>query len=458
MFTNSHSRVRKRLVPDYYKVVPRYGSSFIEKTPDSGDYVRFSDGFYITPEQYARAEITADENHGRAPYRVGGPFENFKIVNAYPMGLVGVGSHVTPLANFTVTPFGHGRIKYVGGHTVYLGDWPGVDFDTNWLFRSANVFPAMTTWKDYYTPSTSGLESEVWAKSMPRLEQGGLGVALAEARDVPRMLQTSAHGFVDIYKRVGGDASSKFLSPKKAADHFLNHSFGWVPFINDLSKFIDNVFGGAASIDKLIHNNGTWTHVKRTLLNSSTSEVVYENSNGSMYYPANTMINSMDSPPSYQIRKEVQRHSYGVGRFRYYQPYLDMQTPEAQSVLGPLRRQLLLHGARLSPATIYRATKWTWLADWVSSSGSIVDTLNAMVLDDMVAKYLYLCDTNTTKVTLEQNHPWNSRCDAPESLSCVRWYATKTRKEASPFGFSLAWDNLSPKQLAILAALGVSRR
>ncbi|DAD51756.1 maturation protein [ssRNA phage Zoerhiza.2_21] len=451
------ARTRKRLTPVVYKQLPRYGAFYIEKTPDSGDYVKYSDGTFIDPELYSYGQLTSDESHGEAPYRTGGPFSGFKVVPAQPNGLVGVGTHYSTHANNTISGVGSGRTKYVGGHQVSMGDWPGVDFDTNWLFRYPNVMSGMTTWHDFYTPSTTGLESSAWSRTKPKLEQGGLGVAIAEARDVPHMLRTSGKGFLDIYKKLGGDTHSKFLAPKKVADHFLNHSFGWVPFVNDVNNLIDNVINGAAKLDKLIKKNGSWEHRKVTLLDSSSSEIVYQSDNGSMYYPANIMYQSMDSNPSYLIRKTTHRVAYGVGRFRYYQPYLDNQSDKADGLVGGLRRQLLLHGARLTPQTIYRATPWTWLADWISSSGSIVDTINSMMVDGMASKYFYLCDSNVTSLEVEQTHPWNDRSDAPRSLKCLRYYETKTRKEASPFGFSFAWDNLSPKQLAILAALGVSR-
>jgi hypothetical protein len=456
-FVEKRGRTRFRNVPVFYKTLPRYGAGFVEVTPNSGNYVKFSDGTFINPEPYSYMESCHDELHGEAPYRVGGPFSSFKIVPAQPNGLVGVGTHITNTANYNVSSFGFGRLKHVGGHQVSMGDWPGVDSDTNWLFQPNNAPSAMSTWRDYYSPNTSGLEASAWSRTRPRLEQGGLGVAIAESRDVPRMLQTSAHGFLDIYKKLGGDMSSKFLAPKKVADHFLNHSFGWVPFISDVNNLFDNVINGSAKLDKLIQNNGSWTHRKVTLLNSTDTNTIYSSPTGSLYYPANGMVDYMDDYPSYTISKQIHHLAYGVGRFRYYQPYLDNNSASSQGVIGGMRRQLLLHGARLSPQTIYRATKWTWLADWVSSSGSIVDSLNAMALDNMASKYFYLCDTFVVTVRLNQTHPWNNRCSAPRSLTCDRFYSIKSRKEGSPFGFSFAWDNLSAKQLAILTALGVSR-
>lgn len=460
-FVERRFRIRKRYPVGFYKQLPRFGNSFIEETPDSEKYVRYAPGIFIDPEPMLFAERTQDFSHGEAPYRIGDPFENFKIVPSSLTGLVGFGTHYSNTTDATITPFGHGRLKYVGGHQLTQGDWPGVDGDTNWLCRpdiaKAVIADAnWPTWRPQFVPDTHGLESSAWSRTMPKLEQGGLGVAIAEVRDVPHMLHTTNKGFLDLYKRLGGDMNSKFLSPKHVADHFLNHNFGWVPFASDVNKFFDNVINGSAKIDLLIKNNGTWTHRKTILLDSGTYDQV-NTFTGSMFFPANQMYGSMEAPPTYSIWKKTTRHAYGVGRFRYYQPYLDPISPEANNLLGPMRRQLLLHGARLSPATIYRATPWTWLADWVSSSGSIVDSLNAMVLDQMASKYFYLCDKSTTFYELHQMHPWNARTQAPRSLTTVRGYESTVRKDGSPFGFSFAWDNLSPKQLAILAALGVSR-
>jgi hypothetical protein len=36
-------------------------------------------------------------------------------------------------------------------------------------------------------------------------------------------------------------------------------------------------------------------------------------------------------------------------------------------------------------------------------------------------------------------------------------YVVKRRREANPFGFGIGWEGLSPTQLAITAALGITR-
>jgi hypothetical protein len=36
-------------------------------------------------------------------------------------------------------------------------------------------------------------------------------------------------------------------------------------------------------------------------------------------------------------------------------------------------------------------------------------------------------------------------------------FSVKRRREANPFGFGIGWEDLSPTQLAITAALGITR-
>jgi hypothetical protein len=45
----------------------------------------------------------------------------------------------------------------------------------------------------------------------------------------------------------------------------------------------------------------------------------------------------------------------------------------------------------------------------------------------------------------------------PSDLKIVVVRETKTRLRASPYGFGLTFEDFSPRQLAILAALGISR-
>jgi hypothetical protein len=167
----------------------------------------------------------------------------------------------------------------------------------------------------------------------------------------------------------------------------------------------------------------------------------------------------MTAEPRYEVWLDREIEAHTVGRFRYYVPEFDLSNPEALGVLGSIRRQLAIHGARLTPLNIYRSTKWTWLLDWVSNSGRMISAIQDQTLDNMAATYLFLCHHEKKTYRFRQFLPFNARSGGPIVLEWSRSFEVKQRKEAdAPFGFGLSWDELTPKQLSLLAAIGITRR
>jgi len=113
------------------------------------------------------------------------------------------------------------------------------------------------------------------------------------------------------------------------------------------------------------------------------------------------------------------------------------------------------YGVRISPSNVWRATPWTWLIDWGINVGRNLDRVSEYLLDGVVAKYLYLMHHQKQRFVLKQTLPFLT---GTVVLEFYRDVETKQRKEAgSPYGFDSPWESLSPKKLAILAALGLSR-
>jgi hypothetical protein len=437
------------------------GKYSVESFPDSGVWNTFQTLTDTVGIPYSRAESCYDESHGASPYEVGGPFRKVKIeLDAAGSGAVGIGSYITNWQT-SISGFGFGYVKYTGGFG-YPTYWPGTTEDVANISGPSSIIGLNSS----IVPSTSTLDSMVWDKTKPKIENGGLAVAIAELRDVPQMLQTSAKAFALAwnavkYKYFIPNHAKELITmaPKGASDQFLNHNFGWVPFIKDLTALCDNVIHVDSRIDKLMHDNGNWVRRKAILVNGSDVTKLGGDT-GSLCFPSNTvyLLGSMTGNPSYEVYKEKTSLAYGVGRFRYYQPYLDARSPESQGMLGPIRRQLALHGARLTPANVYKAVPWTWLIDWVSDTGRTINAINDWAVDGLTAKYLYLVHHQILTYRIIQRLPFNAKSGGDKVLSFSRIIDVKQRKEAeSPFGFGLTWDNLSPKQLAILGALGISR-
>lgn len=453
---NLGARFRQRLTPSKTAGGFRLGTSFIESGPFSNHWLEAGHFDEVPTHRFTHAEACWDDLHPGPPYRSGGPFRKIKIEYFRPPDGVpqGSGSYITNSSSWSLAGLGSGRIKYDGGF-LPPGEWPDLGEIEDVSIALGRNSPLV--------PDNSALNGQAYDKTKPKIEQGGLAVAIAELQDVPHMMKTSAKGFADIYKAMGGSLTSKTLSPKKVADHFLNHNFGWVPFIKDLSDFYNNVAQNQPKISRLIKENGQWIRRKAVLRNVTENLIVPGWSGNGVWHVwpliAPTLMDSMTGTPHWEMWWRYVFHSSAVGTFRYYLPYFDSQSPEFGGLLGPARRQLALFGARATPANIYKATPWTWLLDWVSDSGRTVGALNDELIDNMATGYLFVTHHQENELTFRQFCPFNAASGGAKTLEWSRLIEVTDRQQAeTPFGFGPTWETLSPKQLAILAALGISRR
>lgn len=125
------------------------------------------------------------------------------------------------------------------------------------------------------------------------------------------------------------------------------------------------------------------------------------------------------------------------------------------------RRRMLarIYGFRPSPAVVYNAIPWSWLVDWFTNLGHVIENMDGGVADRLAADYFYLMRTwesiNNRFVTgfFEGHNGKNVTVTATAS----GYRARKLRVPGNPFGFDVAQKDLSPMQLSILGALGYSK-
>jgi hypothetical protein len=115
-----------------------------------------------------------------------------------------------------------------------------------------------------------------------------------------------------------------------------------------------------------------------------------------------------------------------------------------------------MSGLRVSPSNIYKAIPWTWCIDWMTHFGDNITAIDDMLLDQIAYKYLYLMHHHLETTTLKQYLPLKTGGNI--TLEWTRVNECKQRAVGlSPYGFDLSWSNLTPRQLAILAAIGLTR-
>jgi hypothetical protein len=335
--------------------------------------------------------------------------------------------------------------------------------DISELFQTPGIEPPVsTTLIPTMVPYLAGAYDSI----RPKLNKAGLAVFLAEARDIPKMLRTSAEGFHDVWKSIGGKADTPFMQPKKLADHFINHNFGWVPFLNDVKQLADTYDKSNVYIDQITKDNGQWVKRSRKIRHTETRDKIYAGNwigcqpNDFVLWKffKNPCFDSNGNPAQngyFDIYDSVVTDVWAEGSFKYYRPEFDDSLRSHHGAFMAARRLSTLYGLNVNPSVMWKAYPWTWAVDWFANVGSVIDRASSWALDGMVSQYAFAMMHQKHEITSEHLLNWKS---GAQVLTWTRVLESKQRQAASPYGFGLVTDDLSPRQLAILAALGISRK
>jgi len=175
---------------------------------------------------------------------------------------------------------------------------------------------------------------------------------------------------------------------------------------------------------------------------------------GSYTYPSFGLILGGQT----QLRtRTVETNKWFSASFKYWIP--PVSTSKSPSEEHQARQQLtrISYGLDLSPSLIWELMPWSWLVDWGTNIGANLSNLSDNQ-DNLVAMYAYLMQsdviTDHYQVTGRYLQSPTTRAFSAESLLI---HEIKQRNQASPFGFGITVPQFNLRQLAILAALGLSR-
>jgi hypothetical protein len=301
-----------------------------------------------------------------------------------------------------------------------------------------------------------------------------LGVALAEVREVPRMLKQTRDflywlrglRFARFPQSIKDFVRRTSRGTKNLAGNYLNLQFGWVPFINDLY----DIFTMRIKLEKKI----AWLRSKNR--KSVRRRIELDSGGFSEDIPRNVPPHTTMSPllptlfytgsvvTSYPIpvQKVFKRKIWYVAKYQFYIP--ELADPNSRL----LKLKLDLSGLSLDPSVLYQAIPWSWLIDWFTSVGDILQNISTRMAYHVVARYAYvMCDESFTyeapgyvnvNVGTRGSLPvWSLGSRYLQGVSRTI-YEFKNREVANPYGFGITFSSLSAYQWSILAALGLSGR
>jgi len=283
---------------------------------------------------------------------------------------------------------------------------------------------------------------ELWSDGLPSLPLGSL--LKGDLKHFPFKLKA----LLEAFRRLGGE--------------YLNIVFGWKPFIRDLRRLYATMRTIDAQIAKLKAQNGQSIRRRAVL----RDDVVTSTSGASYSTP---FINVYGGPPSWPIGSTVYRLNTTTKTRVWYSACYRYWIPDVKSWGWDLRARAALFGVLPTPKVLYDAMPWSWLVDWFTDVGELVDAVSPTAVSGTTMKYGYtmLNDVVTSTATSHVTHSsaatrvgnfgsvWEG-CDA--TFSTIYKKERKIRTGGvQPFGPGFSVGSLSAGQWAILAALGLSR-
>lgn len=265
----------------------------------------------------------------------------------------------------------------------------------------------------------------------PELE---LGQFIAELRDIHLLFRVRLKEFKDL-----GSA-------------YLQWEFGWKLFLRDLRNMFHVGRRIHARLAQLRRDNGAPVRRRGTLRTQRRTQILYRE--GYTYNALHPVLTTLyyNGVPKYIHEYTAVEDLWFSGSFRYW-------IPDIGSYDWGDRAVSALFGLNPTPSLLWEVLPFSWLIDWFANIGDVLSNISENAAESLVSEYAYLMRTGKTihsyqawaKISTVPNHSEYSNVYA--SLSWTD--TTKVRRKATPFGFQVSELDLSARQLAILAALGL---
>ena len=223
-----------------------------------------------------------------------------------------------------------------------------------------------------------------------------------------------------------------------AGNEFLNVEFGWLPFVSDLR----NLGYAAHHSSEIVSNYRKHAGVKirRRLLISDT---LTQQTEGPVSKPIRTFgSKSVGSTPT-DYSSSLRERMWFAGAYQYHMPMDDSMASRFKRYRAEARK---LYGIELTPEVVWNIAPWSWAVDWKTDVGSIIHNWSALGHNGLVLQYGYIMHEQTANWTAQSSFGTTSQT-----------YFRKRRVAANPYGFGVSLSGLNTQQVAVLAALGLTR-
>jgi hypothetical protein len=299
-------------------------------------------------------------------------------------------------------------------------------------------------------------------KSTASLAQGAVELLRG---DVPKLFGRLV-GHYNLIMRMKSDGIRD--ATQALGSDYLNVVFGWTPIIRDIQAAI-NVF---ADIDKALfisddtRRNRKWVVWKRgagTTANVTLTaagplqDLAADNAFGQRTVMGTPITLATDSRP-FDITLSDEVSIWTTARF-----HTGVRPSAANNGFWDRAEDLnRVLGDDFDISFVWELTPWSWLIDWFSNVGSVLENISDLGLNHTLLNYAYSTLRREARCVMRAD-PWTK--SVPTGIGVISHTGSTTvstldqkiRRVASPFGFGVSLDLLNANQWAILVALGLAQ-
>lgn len=285
-------------------------------------------------------------------------------------------------------------------------------------------------------------------------------------------------------------AFAQFPTAKNAAKDWVNANFGITPFLTDLIQISQSLI----NLDKHLLQKEANSYVgvrRRFKFPPTTKSSSYSTSDlanfsvglappGTLFGERDFASSSSDAAGGYawsgRLTATETRTTTFSASYSYYSPVAAATSrflyDDRRGIPGHKRNRdryiadvdklnAIILGSDLSWEALWALAPWSWLVDWFFDVEASIAAHQRLADENLIVNYGYLMDTVERQVSLDAQLRWLNpeKSGSFTSVSTLHSSIRKERVRANEFGFGLRTAQaLTPGQLSILAALGISAK
>ena len=302
------------------------------------------------------------------------------------------------------------------------------------------------------------------------IQDGATAVSLIAPTNPTANLGTAlAESFREGVPSLPGIQSWKHRTEKlrNVGSEYLNYQFGWAPLRNEVNSVVNAARYHRDIMKNYRHNEGRNVHRRFDFSPETSYYTVEVPLSAPAFKPLNTTAlgpRAGELTRGARITCKNVRKRWFEGCFTYGGPG---KADNFGRHIGFGSEADAVFGLELSPDVLWNLTPWSWAVDWFTNAGDVIHNITNFTLAGLVMRYGYMMEeTSSTYYTHYEDGLFKKQIKASSNKWSEEWMGAcdigletvrKSRCPANPFGFGVGWEGLSPTQLAITAALGITR-